>query len=260
MYCIKLAQFPNLRSTSFVVTGCGKGTRFQNENYLLPKIFLKFQEKSLINHSLLSVNSSKKYAALLSSHSCYSNSLPPDTQKIYFKSTPTGQLQTLKSSLSCLDQENPVLVSSADYISTFSESLFSQFLRLAKPDIVIFTIPWSEHCHAPISNYGFVECSNDRRVSSIIEKPSTAISDLALENLLIGTFWFKNPELISCIKNNYDNGEPYIASSLSPYINSLKICNFPVDSWISLGTPYELDLAAYWFDFFDNLNASESFL
>ena len=51
---------------------------------------------------------------------------------------------------------------------------------------------------------------------------------------------------------NVHNKEVYIASSINKILNNLKVYAFEVDYWLSLGTPKELDLAKYWFDYFNN--------
>ena len=71
------------------------------------------------------------------------------------------------------------------------------------------------------------------------------------DDLLIGTFWFKNKEILKYIFSLEDNDkESFIASSINKVVRKLKVYNFPVKYWLSLGTPKELNLAKYWFDYF----------
>ena len=71
-----------------------------------------------------------------------------------------------------------------------------------------------------------------------------------LKNLLIGTFWFRNKSIIENLPLTKINGEVFIANSINEVIDKLKVYAFPVDYWLSLGTPKELNLAKYWFEYF----------
>ena len=89
-------------------------------------------------------------------------------------------------------------------------------------------------------------------MKKIIEKPSFFPSKKILDNLLIGTFWFKDPKIALDLPNKDINGEAFIAKSIGNQLKKLKVISFPVDYWLSLGTPKEINLAKYWFDYFEN--------
>ena len=69
----------------------------------------------------------------------------------------------------------------------------------------------------------------------------------------MGTFWFKNKMILDQLEiNPNQNGECFIASSIKGKLDALKVISLPVDYWLSLGTPQELDLGKYWFKYFGN--------
>ena len=79
------------------------------------------------------------------------------------------------------------------------------------------------------------------------------MKDEQLKSLLIGTFWFKSSEIInSLIKNNHSKDELFIAKTIGKHLSEFKVYKLNVNYWLSLGTPKELHLSEYWFDFFKN--------
>ena len=85
---------------------------------------------------------------------------------------------------------------------------------------------------------------------NIIEKPKRELEENLLNSLLIGTFWFKSSEIIKLILDKKNKKrEAFIASSLNNYLDQLKVYKFEVSYWLSLGTPKELQLAEYWFNY-----------
>ena len=173
------------------------------------------------------------------------------------KHTTNGQLLSLKELLKSNIKLGSFFVSSADYRFRINKKSFEKFINKNNPDVVIFTTQWKYFAHAQISNYGFVKINNNKKILEIIEKPKIKISDQYLNNLLIGSFWFRNTEIVNLLPNfTNENNEVFIASAINKLIKDIKLYSFEVDYWRSLGTPKELDLAKYWFDFFKNESTS----
>jgi hypothetical protein len=69
----------------------------------------------------------------------------------------------------------------------------------------------------------------------------------------MGTFWFKNKLILDQLETiSNKNGECFIASSIKKSLDDLKVISLPVNYWLSLGTPQELDLSKYWFEYFES--------
>ena len=91
---------------------------------------------------------------------------------------------------------------------------------------------------------------SNNKIFQIIEKPAFEEVEFIRDDLLIGTFWFKNKTIIKDMPFAGEDKESFIASSINKVVTKFKVFNFPVDYWLSLGTPKELNLAKYWFDYF----------
>ena len=156
----------------------------------------------------------------------------------------------LKKLVNFSNPKNSFLVSSADYEFRINHEKFSSFLIKKNPDLVIFTTKWEELANEKIINYGFTKNSIEGQVINIVEKPDYQINPDMLRNLLIGTFWFKDKSILENLPLSKINGEAFIANSINEVIEKFKVYAFPVDYWLSLGTPKELNLAKYWFEYF----------
>ena len=245
-------QLKNFTHENHIITAAGRGNRFINEGYIIPKIFLQFEGKNLIEHAYYSIDSKKNTIISLE---IYKDKLKKIFQKdldnfYFFAKTPNGQLNTLNNYFENKKQINNFFVSSADYNFNFSDLHFKSFLKKNNPDVVIFTFPWKDYVFEDISNYGFVKSDEFGKVMNIIEKPKRELEENLLNSLLIGTFWFKSSEIIKLILDKKNKKrEAFIASSLNNYLDQLKVYKFEVSYWLSLGTPKELQLAEYWFNY-----------
>lgn len=247
-----------LNEMNHLITAAGKGSRFANSNYRIPKIFNKFENKSCIELALDSISNSKKYILILDEEfDLAKRILEKNTAnlEIYkIKSTPNGQLLSLKELIENINiGKNSFFVSSADYKFKIDTNLFLKAIDNYDPDIIIFTTEWEDYAHANTSNYGFIESGSKEEVTEIIEKPTYEVKPSMLKKLLMGTFWFKNKFILDELElNPNQNGECFIASSIKGKLDALKVISLPVDYWLSLGTPQELDLAKYWFEYFES--------
>jgi len=247
----------NYKNDYHLITAAGHGSRFRKENYRLPKIFNSFFDFTLLELSMKSLEGSKTNIILLKESLEYSEIL----KNLYLNSkfysidkTPNGQLKSLNKLIQRLDLDanESFYVSSADYSFSINNDEFKKFIRKINPDIVIFSTKWKFFAHESKQNYGFVKYDPNNKIFEILEKPTYELLEIVPDNLLIGTFWFKNKEILKYMPFAEDGKESFIASSINKLIRKFKVYNFPVNYWLSLGTPKELNLAKYWFDYFKN--------
>jgi len=255
LYSIKYKIPKNpLPNDSHLITAAGKGTRFEKDNYYVPKIFNKLFDNTLIELALKSIPNSDVKILLLEDVYTKANNLIKNSSQLLdiykVKKSPDGQLISLKKLINFSNPKKSFFVSSADYEFRINHAEFSSFIKEKNPDIVIFTTKWNPVANEEIINYGFTKNSSEGRIINIVEKPDFKIQPDMLKNLLIGTFWFRNKSIIENLPLTKINGEAFIANSINEVIDKLKVYAFPVDYWLSLGTPKELNLAKYWFEYF----------
>lgn len=245
----------NYKNDYHLITAAGHGSRFKKKNYRLPKIFNSFFDATLLELSIKSLKGSITNIILLKDLLRYTEILKNLQLDFKFYSidiTPNGQLVSLDKLIQRLnlDENYSFYVSSADYNFAINNNKFKKFVKKNNPDIVIFSTKWNFFAHESKNNYGFVKFDSNNKIFQIIEKPALEEVEFIPEDLLIGTFWFKNKGIIKDMPFASEDKESFIASSINKVVNKFKVYNFPVDYWLSLGTPKELNLAKYWFDYF----------
>lgn len=243
--------------STHLITAAGEGARFGKFNYRIPKILNKFKNITLLEHSIQSLNNAKTHLLILQKDKfLIKDHIKINEKNLILESIDRkteGQLLSLLKLSKSVSENKDFYVSSADYRFEINDRLFQNFKIKNDPEIVIFTTSWKDFAHSDTTNYGFMKVDQNKRIREIIEKPIQKPSSEILSNLIIGTFWFRNKSLIYelPIKTNQNN-EVYIASAINDVLNKKKVFSFELDYWLSLGTPRELDLAKYWFDFFEN--------
>lgn len=245
-----------------LITAAGKGTRFSSLNYDQPKIFLDFMGRSLIEWATQSIGFNSAHILTLTPYVSRVNKLDSfsdlNLEVFSTDTSPRDQLTSLKILASQLVSAHSVLVSSADYWFNIDQFAFLEFLVLNNPDVVIFTTEWISHVHASIDNYGFALSDNQSQLLQVDEKKTVLSDPRMLEQLVIGSFWFRHNDLISTINpSSGGSGEVFIASSIASMIDTHKVMTFPVKAWISLGTPQELLKARYWFEHIHQLRSEK---
>ncbi len=240
---------------SHIITAAGKGSRFKKEEYRLPKIAIKFDGKALLQHSIDSLRSTRNTLILLKDNENIIKTIDSRTiNTFYLKKTPNGQLLSLYEYLKTYKGKEQFYVSSADYSFGYSKKKVDDIILQNDPDVIIFTTPWNTYAFNTPKHYGFVNKADNSEVIEIVEKPDFIPNKSLLDSLLIGTFWFKSPkiieELISISSEDEEQEEAFIAKTISKKLSSLSVFSIQVDFWLSLGTPKELNLGEYWFDYF----------
>lgn len=245
----------NYKNDYHLITAAGNGSRFKKKNYRLPKIFNRFFDSTLLELSIQSLNGSNTNIILLKEFLKYRDFLKKiykDSELHSIDKTPNGQLISLNKLIQKLDLDfdDSFYVSSADYSFSIDNDEFYKFISRNNPDVVIFSTSWNIFAHQSKDNYGFVKFDPNNKIYEIIEKPTYEMFEFVPDDLLIGTFWFKNKEILKYMPLEDNDKESFIASSINKVVRKLKVYNFPVKYWLSLGTPKELNLAKYWFDYF----------
>ena len=152
-----------------------------------------------------------------------------------------------------------MFIASCDYISIFNNKEWVKSYSDNKTDVYIWTFKTKKIIVR--DHKAFAYCVIDKKnktVKRVVEKALIS-NDPENDHMAIGSFWFRNAsDFIEAAENSITsndsvNGEHYIGNSLNYLINKgKKIKVFEVDTWISFGNPFELEVYYYWEDFFHN--------
>ena len=246
----------------------GFGSRFRPFTNI-PKPLIEFNGKSMYLHALNSLPTSQKNVLVTRSEVSKRLFDSADTVVISLDHVPDGQALTAELGIKELSPDLAVTVTACDHGVVMNSEKWAA-LQMQKCDAVIFTVKGFPGVSRSPNSYSYVKASDNQifpRFDMVsVKKPLTQKPNN--EFLLVGTFWFKNKEIlrigIEAVKgkNIRTNNEIYLDS----VFNELKVLNFDIrifelDGYMNWGDPESLKEALYWQEIFlgHQLKPRESF-
>ena len=245
-----------------VIPSCGSGKRFLKEDLNSFKPLVKVDQRTMIEKTIVSLPKAKKNIVIIRkdhdkkyNFSKHLKKTIKNTDVLILNNKTSGMASTCYEAVKELPKKAPLLISSCDYSLVFNEKKFSNLINYLSPDVVIWTFKnYPDARLAPFA-YAYLEIK-DGLVKKISEK--IPISDKPHEDHIAqGIFYFKSAEIFikaanqMFSKKNMVNNEYYVANSINELIRqNYKILPFQVDQYICLGTPRDLNVYKFWYNFF----------
>lgn len=248
----------------------GIGKRFKKNGYRTIKPFVMLENnKSIIEKACNSFPNAKNWAFIINrkitKNQRYINklySINPNSNIFVLKKNTKGQLETCKKYISSKEFQNKfsnhkIFISSCDYSSIYNERKWKNTLKQNNCDIYIWTTKLNFTKVKNYNAFGYCILNKNNFVKKIIEK-KTISNTPEKDHMIIGTFWFKNSNLINEMYNYAKkfniiiNQEYYIANAINIMITKgYKVKIFNIDQWISFGDPFEIEIYNYWKEIFN---------
>ena len=246
-----------------LITMAGKGERFSNRGYRIPKPLIPVEGKPLFVQAALSMPEMAGYyfAALASTATRYNleriaaQSIP-SSRVVTLAAETDGQLSTVAESIASIDGDRPLVVGSADYLLDLDSAGLSMVLASEDWDFVVITARSPRGIHDDYRSFAYCLAPDFPKIERIVEK--SLISDEPWNDQVVtGTFVFRSKDVVRVLSERANqlnltvNGEKYIGNALNLLIEmGFFGLAFESDLWVSLGTPFELELFEYWNDYF----------
>lgn len=221
----------------------GLGTRFAEEGFSLPKPLIEVNGKTLIEHSVESLNINGNYIFITRDYGDYNSVLSQKLKKLKPNSTeikidkPTrGSTETCLYAEQLINNNEELIITNCDQILEWNSNKFLASIILAACDGMIITHPSNNPKHS----YAIVDM--DDYVLSVHEKNPVS------NNALIGVhYWAKGRDFVYSARSllNHTKGECYISETYNFLIGAgKKIKNYRIqdNEYISLGTPYDVNV------------------
>lgn len=173
--------------------------------------------------------------------------------------TPPGQALTVEEGLSLLDDNQSVLISACDHGVVIDPEKWKAFQE-QDCDAAVFCIKGFPGVRRSPQSYSFVECQRSEDKFPIVKTimiKQTVTSNPLQDNLLVGTFWFKNKTILAKglqkikEKSQKVNNELYLDGIFNE-LNELGYMTvvFPLDGYFNWGDPESLKESLYWEEVF----------
>lgn len=226
----------------------GLGTRFKEEGFDLPKPLIQVNGKTLIEHSVSSLNLPGKFIFITRKFedpfhnemlSEILKKVAPDSIEIRAESVTRGSVETCLLSQHLIDNEEELIITNCDQITDWEAEDFLNFISNAIIDGAVVTYTSTN----PKNSFAVID---QNRIVSFVEKK--AVSNFALIGL---HYWKRGKDFVrsaKCLMSDFvELGRPecYISESYNYLINEgLTILPYKIENnqYISLGTPYDLSI------------------
>ena len=253
------------KNTTLILPMAGKGSRFSEVGYNLPKPFLP------VNNSVMVVEAVK----------C----LPETTEKIFIclkehfesydvegvlsnhfnnvrihkiNNVTEGQAVTCELGINKfnVDLENPILISACDNGIFYDIKKIQSYFEDESIDIIVWSFRNNQTSKINPNSYAWLEVDENDFIKYVSCK-KFIYEDPLKTHAIIGTMFFRKGKFfISGLSKNKEkeirtNGEFYVDDVLNRNIeNGLKVKVFEVDNYICWGTPDDYKTYNYWKEFF----------
>ncbi len=240
----------------------GKGIRFKQEGYNLPKPFIPIMGMPMFIAAINSFPPSERQIILCQKDFIERYSFKKTTMKylpnckiISVNGTTEGQASTCLLAENELISDEPITISSCDYQLVYDQKKYEKLIKDNKVDVIVWTFEIGQILKK--NPKAFAYCKTEgQKVTNIIEKQLISRTP-QFDAAVVGTFTYRRASdfIFSAkkmIKKNIRvNGEFYVGTSINQLIELGKnVVIFPVKKFISFGDPFELQLYQYWEDFF----------
>lgn len=239
---------------NIVIPMAGKGQRFLEAGYKVPKPLLNLGEKPIIEHIIKTMRMpSAQFIFIVRQDHCEEHNLDkklleiePTAKIVKINQLTEGSICTVLLAKEHFDDENPIIIKDCDQIINWNPSSFMEFVLRKKADGAIVNI------HTDRPNYSFSRVDSKGRIIETAEK------NIISNHGSVGIYYFrKGSDLVKYAqrmidKNIRTNNEFYTSPVYNQLIQDFKIIlHYPIAEIFQMGTPEE---------FFENQEAALHFL
>ena len=264
-------KIKNPKGTTLVLPMAGRGSRFEDEGYPLPKPLLEIDKLPMILQAVNCLPESDNNVFMcLEDHIKNFNidkklsHYYPNTKIISIDKTTEGQACTCEIGINetNIDLESPILISACDNGVYYDSQKYLDMVNDESIDIIVWTFRNNQASKTSPNSYAWLDVDNEGFVKHVSCK-KFIYDDPLKTHAIIGTMFFrKNKYFMDGLKMNYEenirtNGEFYVDDVLNQNIkNGLKVKVFEVKNYICWGTPNDYKTYQYWYDYFNKISNS----
>jgi NDP-sugar pyrophosphorylase family protein len=239
-----LKQNLNLNYPNFMLMA-GKGKRLKSLNTKKP--FLKFIKQEIYQYIFKKFSSKRNY---IITNKNYSKSINKRFKTCNIQKT-KSMLQTVEKSIDIFKKDN-FFILSCDCFGDFDSKKFKKFIKLKKPDVVLFTFKISKLQRLLSNSHTTIKIFKNKIKSISVKKFTNQKNEFGHA----GFFWVKNKSVFNNLDNFNSNIKIKREILLDDYFKFLfdkKLCkvkHFELNTYTHVGSIKEYFELKYWEDYF----------
>lgn len=256
----------NPKDTTLVLPMAGKGSRFSEKGYDLPKPLLDVDGEAMVVQAVNCLPQSDNNVFIcLEEHLNIYGLEDTLVEKFGAKivsidETTKGQACTCEIGVknTDLDLNNPIMISACDNGVSYDKERYLEILNDESVDVIVWSFRNNQTSKLNPNMYAWLDVDDDDIIKHVSCK-KFIYDDPLKTHAIIGTMFFRKASyFMDGLLENYKeeittNGEFYVDDVLNQNIKSgLKVKVFEVDNYICWGTPDDYMTYNYWKNYFTN--------
>jgi NDP-sugar pyrophosphorylase family protein len=245
-----------------VVPMAGKGKRF--DDYLSPKPLMDIGGKAMIEHAISFLPQDYEFIFLCNEDHLKETNMKevlenavPDKKIVSIPNHSKGPSYSSLFALEHIKDEEEVLVTYCDTIQVCDFYDFLKKIRTIRPDGALFSFKGFHPASLGETYYGYLRVDENNFLQELREKQNFTDNRLN-EFASSGVYYFASGKIFKqyvkeLISNelNAVKGEFYSSVLLNLMVrDNLKVLNYEIDKFISLGIPRDYELYKFWSEVF----------
>lgn len=256
----------NPKNTTLLLPMAGRGSRFEQEGYPVPKPLLEVNNLPMILQAVncLPQSDNNVFMCLEDHIKDFSidkklSNYYPNTQIVSINKTTQGQASTCQIGIDevGIDLQSPILISACDNGVYYDSQKYQDMVNDTSIDIIVWTFRNNQASKTNPNAYAWLDVDNNGFVRYVSCK-NFIYEDPLTTHAIVGTMFFRKCEHFtkgysSNVKEDIrTNGEYYVDDVLNQNIkDGLKVKVFEVENYICWGTPNDFRTYNYWEDYFN---------
>jgi hypothetical protein len=255
----------NPSETTLVLPMAGRGSRFSQVGYDLPKPLLDINGKPMIIQAVdcLPKSDNNIFVCLEEHINMYNidsilHDYYPNCNIKSINKVTNGQACTCEIGINYFDLnlENPIIISACDNGVYYDKEKYLNLLNDESIDVIVWSFRNNQTSKINPNMYSWLEVDENDNIKNVSCKNFIYDNPLTT-HAIIGTMFFRKAKyFIDGLKKNYKsnittNGEFYVDDVINQNIsNNLNVKVFEVEDYICWGTPDDYKTYNYWKNYF----------
>ncbi|HNR86822.1 MAG TPA: NTP transferase domain-containing protein [Spirochaetota bacterium] len=246
-----------------VIPMAGRGSRFANEGYRIPKPLIEVSGKPMVIQAAASLPPAEHSRFI-----CLAEHLDgfpiadeirrayPDARIVPLDRVTEGQACTVEIGIEDCDPESPLVIGASDNGMLWDVARYQSLIADPSVDGIIFTFRHHASAAANPHMYGWVRTDSGGAVSGVSVKKAIS-DDPCRDHAVVGAFYFRRARyfregLARLYRDNIRVNNEFYVDSVMDMLPAMgyRIMAFEVDDYLCWGTPDDLRTFEYWQGFF----------
>lgn len=261
-----LNSISNPKNTTLILPMAGKGSRFSEQGYNLPKPLLEIDNGPMIIKAVDCLpKCDKNIFICLAEH--VNNYSVDSILKGYYNNCEVKKISETTQGQACtceigikefnVDLESPIMISACDNGVYYNTNNYLELVNDESVDIIVWSFRNNQTSKVNPNMYAWLDVDDRNNIKHVSCK-KFIYDDPLKTHAIIGTMFFRKASyFLDGLNKNYSeniktNGEFYVDDVLNQNIkDGLNVKVFEVDNYICWGTPDDYKTYNYWSEFFE---------